>query len=387
MVPAAVGLRTRVSGEPSNWRRVTAYSARAFPYVGTRVRPGAKVETGKAWEEFDIDQIEFTGEWSDYVKACVRVLLDHGCRIKGGSIEVKSDIPIASGLASSAALEVSTLGWFNLAYRLGLSRERIAELAYEAEHDILGIPCGRLDQYSSSFGWIVKLETRPPYRVEELPIRGLVFVGADSGIQKSTAQVHPQRQKEIDDGLKALMESPRVPLRIKRELGYRYNEPDWSGLSESELDPYLSSLPEDSAERIRFTLRMNESTHAALKLLRGERLSGRDEGRFPRGKRPAVKRLIVGGKTLETLGLIMNVQHEFLRDLYDVSLPQLERMRGAMLKAGALGVKLTGAGLGGSLVALVRDEGQGRKVLDSALNAGACRGWVLGLDEGVRSEG
>ena len=67
----------------------------------------------------------------------------------------------------------------------------------------MGIPCGRLDQYASSYGWIVKLETKPPYRIEELPMRELVFVGADSGIQKSTAEVHPLRQREIDEGLRA----------------------------------------------------------------------------------------------------------------------------------------------------------------------------------------
>ena len=110
VVPAAVGLRTLVSGEPSDWRRLTVYSARVFPYAAARVRQGAKIGMGEAWKEFDIDEAEFTGEWSDYVKACVRVLIGHGYKIRGGSLEIKSAIPVASGLASSAALEVSTGG-------------------------------------------------------------------------------------------------------------------------------------------------------------------------------------------------------------------------------------------------------------------------------------
>ena len=369
VVPAAIDLRTCVSGEKNKTNEVIVYSA--------------QVAGEKARDRFSIDELSFTGGWSDYLKACVGVLLGHGHGIGGGSLEIRSTIPIAAGMGGSAALEVSALAWFSHAYDLNLSRKEIAEFAYEAEHDVLGIPCGRLDQYASSYGWITKVNTQPPYEVEELPIRELVFVGVDSGIEKITARVHPQRQAEINEGLRILMELKEVPPELKKKLGYSYFEPKWDQLGESELSPYFDSIPENSAKRIRFTLRMNRSTEIALRLLRGE--ADVDLDRFPSDQRKRAKELIDSGETLGLMGLIMNTQHELLRDLNDVSLPQLERLREAMLEAEAMGVKLSGAGLGGSLVALVRDERQGERVLRSALSAGARRGWVLRLDQGVRS--
>jgi len=83
----------------------------------------------------------------------------------------------------------------------------------------------------------------------------------------------------------------------------------------------------------------------------------------------------------------VNLQHELLRDYYDVSLPELEKMREAMLSSGALAVKLSGAGLGGSLFALTRgEEREKAKVIEGAVRAGARKGWSLKPDEGVRVE-
>ena len=82
VVPAAVGLRTQTSGEKTDVRRVTVYSARIFPHTAAR-ELGLEGE-GEAWKEFDLDEVEFSGGWSDYIKACVRVLLEHGQKIRGG---------------------------------------------------------------------------------------------------------------------------------------------------------------------------------------------------------------------------------------------------------------------------------------------------------------
>ena len=82
----------------------------------------------------------------------------------------------------------------------------------------------------------------------------------------------------------------------------------------------------------------------------------------------------------------MNYQHVLLRDLYDVSLPELERIRNAALTAGALGVKLSGAGLGGSLTALARDLKDAENILRKGLENGAKRGWIVKVDTGLRRE-
>ncbi|RLF23404.1 MAG: GHMP kinase, partial [Thermoprotei archaeon] len=310
--------------------------------------------------------------------------------VRGLDVVVNSEVAVAAGLASSAAVEVTFLGLLNEVFDLGLSRKDIAEISYTAEHDIMKIPCGRLDQYGCVFGGILVIYCRPPYDVEEI-VKEYNFVVLDSGIRHATADVHPRRQSEIDEGLKILMEDPDVPEDIKKKLGYRYFEPKWEELREDELMPYLDKLPPKSRDRILFTLRVHESTMMALSMLKGEIYTIEEAHQFMRGVSKDAIELAKDaekkwGSELAIIGLVMNYQHEMLRDLYEVSLPELERIRDAALQAGALGVKISGAGLGGSLIALVPSEKAGDKVLRAGIKAGARRGWVVKIDEGLRRE-
>ena len=82
----------------------------------------------------------------------------------------------------------------------------------------------------------------------------------------------------------------------------------------------------------------------------------------------------------------MNHQHALLRDLYDVSLPKIEELYAMSLEAGAYGAKLSGSGMGGSIIALVKNEEEGLKVVDACLSVGAKNGWVSKVGKGVRME-
>ncbi len=211
------------------------------------------------------------------------------------------------------------------------------------------------------------MKTRPPVDVELLPLEDIDIVTADSGIRHSTADIHPRRQEDINRGLKKLMGSPDVPGILKERLGYRFDEPKWEGINEQEVAPYLKQLDKTAANRILYTLRAHASTTQALKLIKSGQVK----------------------TELEKMGEIMNEQHIMMRDMYDLSLPELERIRNVMVKDGAFGVKISGAGLGGCLIGLVKDPYSGDKVLKAALKAGALRGWVLKVDSGavIESQG
>lgn len=86
---------------------------------------------------------------------------------------------------------------------------------------------------------------------------------------------------------------------------------------------------------------------------------------------------------MRLLGGLINYQHVLLRDFYEVSTPELEIIRARALEAGALGVKISGAGMGGSLLALVEGEEEGRRVLHQTRSI-VKRGWVVSVDEGAR---
>jgi galactokinase len=335
-----------------------------------------KEESGDFCDEFSFGSIGIRGGgwFGDYVRAIFSLFSEASQGFQGMDIALWSEVPIGSGLSSSASLEVSIVKLVSSCLGHELIPREIAEMAYRAEHDILGIPCGRLDQYASAFGGIMKLETKPPFNVEELSACDLLFVIAYSGEQHRITAVHPIRQEEINLALKLLMDEVRVPASLARKLGYSYYGALWEDITEEEIAPYLGSLPKGLADRILFTVRMQVSTKYALDLLRrADPRNARPNATSPRER-------------LSALGSVMNYQHELLRDLYEVSTPRLEELRNTLLQSGALGAKISGAGLGGSVIALVRDSTVADEAKRSCIASGFPQVWASAPDQGVRLE-
>ncbi len=302
-------------------------------------------------------------------------------------IYILSEIPIGSGLASSAALEVATALALARLGGIDMSKLELAEVSYVAEHDVANIPCGRLDQYSSSFGGIVFIRTKPPYGVRQLPNPGGIFITIDSGERHSTAAIHPVRQREIDEGLTQLLSMPDLPPKLKELLGSRYWEPKWEEISEELLEPYLKRLSPVPRKRILYTLKCHRSTILAVEVLEGLLP---DEDTLSEALSIPIERarqlLSDENPKLAILAEVMNYQHALLRDLYDVSTPRLEELRNASLRAGALGCKISGAGLGGSLAAIARTADVADEVARACLVLGAPLAMPVRIDDGAKVE-
>lgn len=341
-------------------------------------------------DSFNIGSVVLKREkwFGNYIRSSIMALKEMNKNISGFNALIYSDVPVAAGLASSAALLVSFIGAVNEVHGFNLDKKDIAELAFHAEHDIMGIPCGRLDQYGSVFGGILKIETRPPYNVEELPIINGIFIVLDSGIRHSTADIHPRRQSEIDEGLRILLQMNDLGRELICKLSDRYYTVKWDEIRYEDVKPYLMRLPEIPRKRIEFTFKMHSSTILALNIIKGY-IPGHEEIIAVLGDkwRDRIEKALSSDRpSLALIGIIMDYQHELLRDLYDVSLPELERIRNAALDAGALGVKLSGAGLGGSLTALASDLDNAKNILKEGLENGAKRGWIVRVDTGLRRE-
>ncbi len=379
VVPVGIDLRMHFKGEPAEDDTFTITSL-DLQKLSERSTDSFRVGVNEMLEG------RFFG---NYLRGVVNVLVKQGLseKLRGMNVTIKSEIPVGSGLSSSAALEVGFAELLNHTYGLGLSKHDLAEVAFAAENREAGIPCGRLDQYGVAFGGIIRLVCVPPYNVEPLPFEDLTFAIVDSGIRHSTADIHPRRQEDINRGLRALMESEVVSESLKRKLGFSFNEPKWEKMDEAEIEDYLSVLDEKARSRILFTLRMQQSTEFALKILRREKI-GNTEANLYFGEERWKK--VKNGPSSELnhriLGEVMNDQQAMLRDLYDVSLPKLDDICCGALDAGAYGTKISGAGMGGSIIALVKDEEVGKKVIGACLSVGAKNGWVSKVDEGVSLE-
>ncbi|WP_252901235.1 hypothetical protein [Vulcanisaeta sp. JCM 14467] len=127
----------------------------------------------------------------------------------------------------------------------------------------------------------------------------------------------------------------------------------------------------------------------ALRVIKGEAVDIKDLVRVLGLSNAEVDSLISRYDWREALiGKVMTYQHRLLSEYYDVSLPVIDELVNFLVGEGAYGAKLSGAGLGGSVIALIRDETMAKEILSKVLSRGlAPRGWVVSIDGGVMVHG
>jgi galactokinase len=283
----------------------------------------ADLDEESTWREGD----PLPGGFARYVHGCVEVLRRRGDRIPPVLMRIDSDVPIGSGLSSSAALEVSTLRGLRALLGLALDDVELALVAQRAEGEYAGVRTGVLDQMASSLcdrNHMLFLDTMTlERRVLPLPADTEIVV-LHSGVPRELADTaYNARRAECEAAAQAL----GVPSL--RHV----------------TDPArASSLPAPLDRRARHVITENNRVLEAV---------GADATRF---------------------GVLMNDSHASLRDDYEVSIPALDALVGLLQShADVFGARLTGAGFGGACVALCR-PGREPAVARSVLTAYAALG-------------
>ncbi|MHA2298982.1 MAG: galactokinase [Candidatus Hodarchaeales archaeon] len=257
-----------------------------------------------------------------YLRAVISVLKErYGWQPNHGlELVIASDVPVGSGLSSSAALLVSFTGLLDKHYGLQLSVKDIAEISYIAEHDICGISCGRMDQYSTAVGELIYLETGEDPRFESFSSPFPYLVLGDTLERRAADDALRTRKLELE--------------RARQKLGLL----DYHSVTLEEVDDNLLEVKE--LQRVECVLRIRDITRQAL-----------DE-------------LHKNEPDLELLGQLMTEQHVQLGKNYEVSSPKLDLLVETANKNGALGAKLTGAGLAGYIVVAVATKEDRDRVVE-----------------------
>ena len=258
------------------------------------------------------------------------------------SAKIESFIPVASGLSSSAALLVSWISHLAGILELNLKNDEIAELAYNAEHDIMHIPCGKMDQYSSAYGSIISLSCSEPPKLKYLNSLNSNLIIVDSNTPKLTSDVHGSKVFKIK----------KVVQKVERftDLELKY-------IQSGDIGKHEKELSKEELNIIQAVISIKEDTKYAEKELQNVK------------------------PNLILLGKLLSSQQNALRDGIKVSLPILDKIVKIGIEEGALGGKLTGAGLGGCVVLLVEENGA--DILQRIKMRLKLPTWLVEFDEGV----
>ena len=281
--------------------------------------------------------------WCDYIKGVANVLISEGHELVGFDALIFGDIPLGSGLSSSAAIEVAAVLAFAHASSFELEDAlTIAKLAQRAEREFVGVNCGLMDQFISAAGQqghAMKIDCADMSFVSIKMHSDVSVIVGDTKLSRSlAASAYNERRSECEQALDLIKTNlPQVQGNTSVQ--------SMRDISVSMVESSRSFLPDTLLRRCRHVATENERVIQAANALQQNNNS--------------------------RVGQLLNDSHASLRDDYEVSSDGLNSMVDCMrLLPGCFGARLTGAGFGGCAIALV----------DSAVSAEFTQG-LLELNE------
>lgn len=261
-------------------------------------------------------------KWKNYVRGVVNFIKARCPEfIHGADIAMTSDVPMSSGLSSSAALEISIGKTCQVLGNLPLNLAEIALIGQEAENKFVGANCGNMDQLTSALGQkdhLVMIDCRS-LDITPTPVpQGYSIAIINSNVKHDlvTGEYNSRRQ-ECETaakffGVKALRDVPPEQF--------------------TERATELQQLDELAYKRAKHVISENHRVLQAVEALKAN--------------------------DMQTLGKLMAESHDSMRDDFEITIPEIDYLvelaQVAIGKNG--GARMTGGGFGGCIVCLVPND-------------------------------
>lgn len=259
-------------------------------------------------------------EWANYVFGVFSILKEEGYKIpKGMNILINSEIPLGSGLSSSAALLVLIAHLTSEIFDLGILPEQVTKLAQRVENDYLGLKSGVMDEAAIALGkknHCLLLDCAT-FQYEQIPLDlgEYTFVVLKTNVPRSlVTSAYNVRVEECQKGLEILKKHYKV----------------------NNLAEVTASL-----EDIR-------------KLIKDDVIYRRVKHVVSEQRRVLLFKDALMKEDIPLLGKLLCESHASLKDDYEVSGPYLDAIQEASMTSHAIGARMTGAGFGGCAIALIK---------------------------------
>ena len=318
-----------------------------------------------------------TGDWANYVKAAVQGVIDHFFSARatlvdswrGASMVVEGRVPPAAGLSSSAALTVSTAMAFMAVNELELDPIETATMVARSEWYV-GTRAGGMDQAASILGrrdHALFLEFDPlRVRAVKMPANAALVVADSREIADKSGMVRAEYNRRVAEcALAARILGHALKLDGVTILGDVVRaSPGWNAAEL--IDKLAAASPARLGVDLKQAANILGVTQPALEaelLGQGPTRIALDSNRplevLKRARHVLceTERVIHAANVLEAgrldeMGTLMNASHQSLADHFECSTKRLDAIVECARRGGALGARLTGAGFGGSIVAL-----------------------------------
>ncbi|HXK58352.1 MAG TPA: galactokinase [Acidobacteriota bacterium] len=270
---------------------------------------------------FDSEQVKRDEQavWSNYIRGVVDEYRKRGHKIRGMDLAVAGNIPIGSGLSSSAALEVAAAETCRVLSEIEIEPTEMALLSQSAERNFAGVQCGIMDQFVSALGKenaALFLDCRDlSYELVPFPGEACIVI-CDSRKQRRLQTSEYNNRRAECEGAVAILNGVLGNIKALRDV------------TAQQLEEHKGLLSEVRYRRARHVVSENERVRAAVESLKTN--------------------------SLDSFGRLMYQSHASLRDDYEVSCQELDILvELAAEQPGTLGARMTGAGFGGCTVNLV----------------------------------
>jgi len=313
VLPAAIDRAVRLAVAPRPDRRVVLHAADLNRTTA-----------------FDLDNLSARCDveghplpsWALYPAGVAQALQKYGLAAVGMEAVYTSTVPVGAGLSSSAAVEMAFAAAWEALGGWQLDRITLAKIGQEAENRYVGVNSGLMDQFASANGvedHALYFDTRSlDWRPVPLPPAAVIVV-ADTGVRRNLANsAYNDRRAACEEAVAGLQKF--LPhIRALRDV------------SPAEFERYAGDLPEIPRRRAQHIVEEIARVEEAVACLERGDAAG--------------------------FGQLMFAGHASLRDLYQVSCPELDAMVETALElSGCWGARLSGAGFGGCTVNLVAEE-------------------------------